>query len=590
LEPELFFFDVFETLVSRETAHPEGVYGEIGLAIARRDGAIPAPLITESRLLAERLAYQVHGPRTTLRDIATQLSWLLTGTADQAEAYAASEEEVERRLLRPVPDNVSLVESIRARSGRIAYLSDTWHRSAFLGEVLVNLEIRVSGEPVLTSCELGVTKASGRAYRRAARTLGVRPSRIRHHGDNAEADIRMARLAGIQAQHLDLLQRTPGPAAAPEVPRSSDSEIEAMTALLWNFSGWTLLDAVERDIEQLCFVGRDGYVPLRIARRLIRLWDIPIRVGYLPFSKPAAAEIVTSPDARAAAAAFIGRRVGRARYGLVDLGWLGNAASNLLGSLAALQLPAPAAFYHVGHYGELLMDSPLVSFVNEPRARTGIRLHTGSIRLLEAVTTAPTGTVVTFSGLGQEAKPVFASSPPADEARRIRLLQKRLLAGSAVLPDPSSSRRADLVRLRLAGIEAAAALDSCLMQPSRESASLWTRLPVDHNHRRTTLGRGYNASDLARKAAGRANPEPRIWVEGSWLVSPFWVRAPRTAVRAMLAATRRSAAMRAVWLRVEPGRTSARARRRSPRLDRIRHTPPGLIAQELLLRLRTRSK
>ena len=562
MEPQLSSFDVFETLVVRDTSRPEGMYAEIGSAIARYErGAVSEGVATSARYLAERLAYAARDPTTTLRDIAAQVSWLLTGASDRADEYAKLEENAERRSLRAVAENVALLSTIRDRGGRIAYLSDTPHRSAFLGSVLTDLGIRAPDEPVFTSCELGATKASGRAYRRVAQLLGVRPARMRHYGDNLHADVRMARIAGVPGRHVGTSHRPPVPPMGAEATYPAPVEINAMTDLLWSFVGWTLLEAKGRGVETLLFVGRDGYLPLRIARRLVRRWGVPMEVGYLPFSRNAASELATSADARSAARHFLARRLSNRQFALVDLGWLGNAMSELLTSLAALELPAPSAFYVMGYYGEPGSSLPVVSFLNEARHRNGVVLRPGSIRLLEATSTATTGTVVTFNQFAHGARPVLARSVLFEEDKlHVRRLQYHVLEGVGGFHSDHGLVDSDRSRLRVQGVRAALSLESRLGSPTVESARELSQTPVEDRGNRTTLARAYGARDVVRTIIRRQNREPRIWVAGSWAVSPPWLRVMRSAARRARATPRMTWPARALLLRIEDARARAEKR------------------------------
>ena len=175
-------FDVFDTLLFRDTACPSDVF-----RLMERTGEA-APGFAQRRLDAEAAARRPHA-EVTLAEIYAQPA--LQGAAPAAECAAE---------LRAVHADAGLLAAARACKARgLAFyvVSDM-----YLPETQVTAMLRRCGfdflDGVFVSSEYGVQKRSGRLFRLFLQKTGLKPRQVLFVGNDRRADALGAALAGIR--------------------------------------------------------------------------------------------------------------------------------------------------------------------------------------------------------------------------------------------------------------------------------------------------------------------------------------------------------------------------------------------------------
>ncbi len=262
-------FDVFDTVLRRRVQDPTQVFERV-------TDAIGDPGFTAARVAAQRDAHRF-GREATLEGIYRLIARRLTWTPEQAERVMAVELETERSLLVPVPSTAALMESLRAEGHEICFVTDMYLPGGFIAGVLEGHGLKLPHETLLVSCELGRSKRRGSLFPRLRRDL---PQLVRHHGDDAFADVHQARRAGIDARLLPGARPTaferalPGPIA--ETLRQVRSERPADAGKLWDLGAgltapmavgllrWIDREAGRRGVDRLLFLARDAQLLERL--------------------------------------------------------------------------------------------------------------------------------------------------------------------------------------------------------------------------------------------------------------------------------------------------------------------------------------
>ena len=202
----LVSFDFFDTLVSRLCAEPSDLFIEVGRQLAQC-GLMLTPLsppeFRAARIAADERArdnavQHGRGSELKLADIYQELKQVVRDPT----AARDLEFDIERSFCYLNPAMASLVEHVRELGLKTAILSDTYFTAAELGRIL-----RENGLPpalfhtIITSCEKGEAKWNGMLYHELFRHFDVHPSEVLHIGDNAQADIAMARQFGVNTLH-----------------------------------------------------------------------------------------------------------------------------------------------------------------------------------------------------------------------------------------------------------------------------------------------------------------------------------------------------------------------------------------------------
>jgi hypothetical protein len=227
------------------------------------------------------------------------LSWELK------EAALLLEIELERSLLSPVSEVLSQLQS-----GDII-VSDMYHDTDFFEDSLHWFAPNISPAAFLVSGHEGMSKASGRLWKRVRELF---PDVELHIGDNNDSDVRQAIRHGIAAARFDgaklnryetalVSQDKDGSIMAGvsratrlSLVRSDSSESDAATIevfasvigpLLYSFCRWILSACEAENIHDVCFLARDGQLPYRICSRLVAEGNLNLRCHYIYASRQA---------------------------------------------------------------------------------------------------------------------------------------------------------------------------------------------------------------------------------------------------------------------------------------------------------------
>lgn len=301
-------FDVFDTVLTRAVGDPHAMHLLLGNLLARRGIIDVTPgVFAELRGHAERRAKRQGDGDPRLDRIAAELARSLKGQVP-AELLEREEVALERRLSRPVPAGVALVE--RARPAPVAFLSDTTLPTQEIVGLLTAAGVWREGDVCICSSDSGTSKADGTLFVEAARELAIRPRDLTHHGDHPRSDIRNGRLSGWRVEYLPeassnrfeaILERHRGAtgglssmmAGASRLARlghatgdvredalgSVAAGVMAPTLTAWIL--WIIRRAQEQGCTRIYYMSRDGQVLVDIARRLETRLQTGIEHRYL---------------------------------------------------------------------------------------------------------------------------------------------------------------------------------------------------------------------------------------------------------------------------------------------------------------------
>ena len=287
-------FDIFDTLVVRKVASPRDVFlhlatpapfsawtlDPVALAIHRQEAENEA----RRRGAAARRSGEV-----TLHEIHAVLAERLQRAASDVPAMVAAERLVERALCVAHPYLRTVFERAVREGKTVWCVSDTYHETTFLHELLESCGYALHGVMVVSSADLRKAKGEGRLLRHLSSEAAVPPERILHIGDHPISDFTIPAQQGFLAvchpwaasRHEDPPSQVPGDSIALGLAQIGSRAVQPAFPFWWRFGysvAGPLLSAFalwlhERftadGIDRAYFLLRDGEIILDVYRALL---------------------------------------------------------------------------------------------------------------------------------------------------------------------------------------------------------------------------------------------------------------------------------------------------------------------------------
>lgn len=313
----VYSFDVFDTLITRTTATPTGIFAIMQKVIKRNEiyEDLP-PLVREKfyqvRVDSEREARatnQIKGKtaEVTLAQI-YKIMRLMHGLTDKQEDLLKQLElETEYENIVPIQHNIEKLKEYKKRY-LVFLISDMYLSESIIRKMLLKIDKIFEDIPIMVSCDYEKTKASGQLYDVFLAQNGIKPEEWIHVGDNKISDGIQVEIKGGKAQLVDLYPYTDFETvtisnnidnadfqlALGAVKNSNPKESEFYEigrrfggVILYSYILWVLETAKKLDIGDLYFIARDGYVLKAIADVIVQEKGWGIRTHYLYGSRKA---------------------------------------------------------------------------------------------------------------------------------------------------------------------------------------------------------------------------------------------------------------------------------------------------------------
>lgn len=300
----MYSFDIFDTLITRKIAVPEGIFAIIQSELSKdKYDCIPLSIrnnFYQLRIAAERLArhsYQ-HGviEDVTLEQIYNALAARGELSEMQLKQLICLECDIEYQECIPIEKNVIQVKKLLSDGEKVILISDMYLPKKQIYKMLEK------ADPVLTELQLYVSgdckkrKRTGAIYEFAMEQSHFMGEECVHTGDNEKMDIIAAEKAGFHSRlswfpgllpvERKLLDQEPGNLWLNRVIGCSrrarlelGEEINQKDAtligtsigaiILNSYMQWVMRSALARGIKRLYFIAPDGYVLKRIADILV---------------------------------------------------------------------------------------------------------------------------------------------------------------------------------------------------------------------------------------------------------------------------------------------------------------------------------
>ncbi len=322
----IYSFDIFDTLISRTTGTPAGIFSLMQKLIAERGISLSESQVAQFRnirTLCERIAWSEHRPREiTLDDIYTRVGNALQVPDPIVQELKELEIQCELQNIFPVHENIEKLLAALECGRKVVLTSDMYLPGSAIRKALDDIDPAIfTSSTLYLSSETGKTKRLGHLFEFIAEQERVEFKHIFHTGDNPNSDYAVPKSLGINATLVETTKLrkwesigiasqtascgafagsssgkfipTPPPVHYPELSPSAlgfwesssglakKARLEGRTntfllgysiagPLLIPFVYWVLNEASRRRINRLYFVARDGQIFLKIAKELQR--------------------------------------------------------------------------------------------------------------------------------------------------------------------------------------------------------------------------------------------------------------------------------------------------------------------------------
>jgi predicted HAD superfamily hydrolase len=314
----LYSFDVFDTIITRTTKTPKGIFELMQEHLERAPLQERSPFVVHNfyhiRLQGEAaLRAAVINPENqdvTLAEIYAYIGRIYRLKDEFVKDMMALEMQTEGENCLPMKENIELVKRHIADGDRVVLISDMYMTEEQIRFLLHGIDPVFDDVPLYVSSEYRKTKGSGELYRVVQQAEHVEWDQWVHMGDNERSDVQIPQILGIKAQLYERrsvctwnealsgeneqdpsMQLLCG--AADRAMKNRECSIAYQVGcgyaapLLYPYILWVLDQSIKQKIKKLYFIARDGFLLKEIADQVIAVRKLPIQTAYLYGSRRA---------------------------------------------------------------------------------------------------------------------------------------------------------------------------------------------------------------------------------------------------------------------------------------------------------------
>lgn len=290
----IYSFDIFDTLITRTTATPDGIFLLVGKYIERDRPELNKKIgreYSKMRVYAENIARNLFCAagveEIKYAQIFEILKTMAPLTNEEIKYLMYLECDLEYKNSLAITENIERVKKLVTKGENVILISDMYFDKSFIRKLLSKHDNVFDAIPIYISSEYGVTKKSINLYREVRNELNVSCSKWVHIGDD-KADYENANKLGIETERYQfppllkcekellnnqknnvLLQLFVGISRYERLKYSGKVATELGcvygASILLQYVLWVLNICRYEKITDLFFVARDGWILYKIA-------------------------------------------------------------------------------------------------------------------------------------------------------------------------------------------------------------------------------------------------------------------------------------------------------------------------------------
>ena len=300
----IYSFDVYDTLITRTTATPKGIFAlmqnrieneAMYLSINEKMQASFFDVRAAAEESARRLYISDKKEEISLSEIYDVIRMMIPLSDSETDALIELEIETEINNTVAVKENIDELLKIKQSGCKIILLSDMYLPDSVIKKILISIHPAFEDIPIYVSSKYGRTKATGHLYSLIRRLENLYDEQWTHIGDNEFSDCTQAERKGIIPLRNDICLLTPKEKQLIEGAETSVQyqlligasrnarigncdEVYRMgttigSALLIPYAEWLIKQCKILNIERVYFVARDGFLLKKIFEVLLKPSD-----------------------------------------------------------------------------------------------------------------------------------------------------------------------------------------------------------------------------------------------------------------------------------------------------------------------------
>lgn len=312
-EKKLVSFDVFDTLITRNTLTPRGIFALVHSKIQscdRVNAYTKANYYTLRISAEEEIRKKCGGNKCediTLDEIYAHMCILGINSLD-LDFLKAMEIETEQKNTVPILENIHKVENYVKNGIDTVLISDMYLSEKQIRDLLIPYSDVFKQIEIYVSSEYRKTKRTGNLFRIVRRDKKVAFHEWVHFGDNLVNDVQRPQALGIHAEHFDfpvldkyfidickncdvyhqlLFGTARNLLVCGQDSMMYKTGVTVGGTILFPYAEWIIDWAVENEIDTLYFIARDGYIIKKLVETIIMKRELSVKTKYMYGSRKA---------------------------------------------------------------------------------------------------------------------------------------------------------------------------------------------------------------------------------------------------------------------------------------------------------------
>lgn len=319
--PNLYSFDIFDTVFSRKCLDPKGIFYYVKHKILTSDVKFPLIIMNDYPQIREYVESNIreYYNRTRIErnddrceiqfdEIYNRIQELYNLSDEQIELLKEWELEAELENVYPLENQISKIKKLLDKGEKVVLVSDMYLPKDFIKKMLEKADPILGTLDLYLSSEYGYEKAKKYLYLEVYNSFGENYNFKRwiHTGDNIHSDRNMARKLNIETRTIDKVEFNDYEQALVDRIGTYDAYLVAakmaryrvnhhnakniftysyISLLFVPYIRWAMHDAKKDGKENIYFVSRDGHQLKRIGDVVNKIDNLGLNTEYFYASR-----------------------------------------------------------------------------------------------------------------------------------------------------------------------------------------------------------------------------------------------------------------------------------------------------------------